>query len=153
MKRLILAGMRRVTGPFRSVAPAWVLMWLGLALTLPAWAEAAGASGAAAAPAGQGMAGMDMRDMDMSAMPEGNVAAGKKLAESRCAGCHGARGLNDSPDYPLLAGQDAMYLAGALGAYRSGARHSDAMMAVTMGLSDQDIADVAAYFAACPYKR
>lgn len=152
--------MKRVTlnpasGPGPSKAerlPRGLLLGLALGLSSPAWVGAVGASGPAAMPAGQGMAGMDMRDMDMSDMPEGHAAAGKKLVETQCAGCHGARGLNDSPDYPLLAGQDAMYLAGALGAYRSGARRSDAMMAVTMGLSDQDIADVAAYFAACPYK-
>jgi len=152
MKRLTL-NPALGPGPFRAERlPRGLLVCLALGLSSPAWGEAVGESGPAAMTAGQGMAGMDMRDMDMSDMPEGHVATGKKLAETQCAGCHGARGLNDSPDYPLLAGQDAMYLAGALGAYRSGARRSDAMMAVTMGLSDQDIADVAAYFAACPYK-
>jgi len=93
---------------------------------------------------------MNMSDMDMADMPTGDVAAGRKLAETQCGGCHGSKGLNGSADYPLLAGQDAMYLAGALGAYRSGARRSDAMMPVAMSLSDQDIANLAAYFAACP---
>ena len=96
------------------------------------------------------MPGMNMSDMDMADMPTGDVAAGRKLAEAQCGGCHGPKGLNGSADYPLLAGQNAMYLAGSLGAYRSGARRSDAMMPVAMSLSDQDIANLAAYFAACP---
>jgi cytochrome c553 len=168
MKRQRHPGLRGLSArppglPFRRFL-------LGLALALPTHLPAAenaggmmmnrpgmnpdhGSTNASSKPPSQGMPSMNMSDMDMADMPEGHAAAGKMLAETQCAGCHGARGLNDSPDYPLLAGQDAMYLAGALGAYRSGARRSDAMMAVAMRLSDQDIANLAAYFASCPFQR
>lgn len=120
---------------------------LGVMLTL-AFCVQAGEN-----PGSTSMQGMNMRDMDMSDMPTGNAAAGKRLAQSQCAGCHGAEGLNESADYPLLAGQDEMYLCSTLGLYRSGARQSDLMMRVTMPLSDQDIADLAAHFASSPYQR
>ena len=122
-----------------------VFLWLILAVA--PFVQAGESPGVAS------MQGMNMRDMDMSDMPAGNAAAGKRLAQSKCAACHGADGLSDSSDYPLLAGQDEMYLCSTLGAYRSGARQSSVMMQVTMPLSDQDLADLAAHFASSPYKR
>ena len=54
--------------------------------------------------------------------PIGDVAAGK-AATALCAGCHGELGISISPAWwPSLAGQDAQYLADAIGAYKSGAR-------------------------------
>ncbi|HEY3597676.1 MAG TPA: c-type cytochrome [Paraburkholderia sp.] len=81
----------------------------------------------------------------------GNAKAGQgKVA--MCIGCHGI------PDYrtaypevyrvPIIGGQNAAYLRNALQAYKKGDRHFDTMRAVATSLSDQDIADIAAYYAA-----
>ena len=53
--------------------------------------------------------------------PVGNPQAGK-TASASCAACHGERGVSVSPDFPNLAGQDAQYLADAVGEFRNGSR-------------------------------
>ena len=81
--------------------------------------------------------------------PVGDAEAAKgKL--SMCEGCHGI------PDYrtayphvyhvPLITGQQPVYIANALQAYKSGARSHPTMRAIAQSLSDQDIANLAAYF-------
>ena len=80
---------------------------------------------------------------------EGNVERGVVLAET-CKGCHGIPGYyNASPAYhvPKLGGQNADYIEVALQGYRRGTRGHATMQAQASSLSDQDIADVAAYFA------
>ncbi len=80
----------------------------------------------------------------------GDAARGEVIAET-CRGCHGIPGyFNASPAYhvPKLGGQNADYLEGALQGYRRGSRGHDTMQAQASSLSDQDIADIAAYFAA-----
>ena len=79
------------------------------------------------------------------ASPTGNAAAGKKKAGT-CAACHGDgnKTLNDT--YPKLAGQYPEYLSKALHEYKSGKRKNPIMGAQASGLSEQDIADLAAYF-------
>lgn len=63
--------------------------------------------------------------------------------------CHGADGNAPiDPSYPKLGGQYGDYLAHALQAYRSGDRQHPLMTAQATALSDQDIADLAAYFGA-----
>jgi len=80
----------------------------------------------------------------------GNAKAGQgKVA--MCIGCHGI------PDYrtafpevyrvPMLGGQNQRYLENALHEYKKGDRHFQTMHAVASSLSDQDIADIAAYYA------
>lgn len=64
-----------------------------------------------------------------------------------CVACHGADGIGKAPQYPNLRGQKAAYLEKQLKAYRSGERKDSAMNALAKPLSDEDIADVAAYFA------
>jgi cytochrome c553 len=68
-----------------------------------------------------------------------------------CIGCHGIVGYQaDFPvvyKVPKIAGQDAKYIAAALTAYRSGDRKFPTMRSVAASLSDQDIADIAAYYA------
>jgi cytochrome c553 len=79
---------------------------------------------------------------------EGDVDRGKVLAET-CAGCHGIPGyFNASPAYhvPKLGGQNADYLEVALQGYRRGTRGHATMQAQASSLTDQDIADVAAFF-------
>lgn len=70
---------------------------------------------------------------------------------SMCIGCHGIQGYRASfPEvYPVpkIAGQNAAYIESALRAYASGARSHPTMDAMARTLSDQDIADLAAYYA------
>ncbi len=82
----------------------------------------------------------------LSAMPE-EVAEGKRLASTSCAGCHGANGINTNPGVPNLAGQRAAYLYIELKAYQSGARGDSAMNNTVKFLSDDALVKVAAYFA------
>ena len=84
------------------------------------------------------------------AQAAGDAAAGAtKIAV--CAACHGADGKSAANIYPHLAGQWAPYLESALKAYRAGERTGGmtAMMAPqAANLSDEDIADIAAYYSA-----
>jgi cytochrome c553 len=70
-----------------------------------------------------------------------------------CAACHGAEGNSALPLYPNLAGQHAKYLRKALLAYKSGTRSHAVMMAMAAVLNEQDIADVAAFYASQPVTR
>lgn len=64
-----------------------------------------------------------------------------------CQSCHGKTG-NESlqPSYPRLAGQHEDYLVHALKSYRDGSRSNPVMAGFAAGLSDQDIADLAAWY-------
>jgi cytochrome c553 len=80
----------------------------------------------------------------------GDVARGEVLAIT-CTGCHGVpESHNAYPSYhvPKLGGQNADYLEVALQGYRRGTRSHPTMQAQASSLTDQDIADIAAYFAA-----
>lgn len=76
-----------------------------------------------------------------------DAAAGKTLAKN-CASCHGATGIAGNPAWPHLAAQKAGYLANVLRAFRGGLRKDPMMAAVVRGLSDADIENLAAYYAA-----
>lgn len=83
------------------------------------------------------------------AWAEGDAAAGAQKAYT-CLGCHGVKHyVNTYPTYhvPKLAGQHETYLIAALKAYKGGQRQHETMQANATPLSDQDIADIAAYFA------
>lgn len=80
---------------------------------------------------------------------EANPERGETLAYT-CTGCHGVPGYrNVYPSYhvPKLGGQNADYLEIALQAYRRGSRFHQTMQAQAASLTDQDIVDIAAYFA------
>jgi cytochrome c553 len=77
----------------------------------------------------------------------GDVAAGRRKA-LQCQACHGLDGLSKLPDAPHLAGQPERYLVKSLDEYRKGRRNNEMMTLVVKDLSDQDIADLAAYYAA-----
>lgn len=77
----------------------------------------------------------------------GDAAAGKVLAPN-CAACHGETGLTDNPAWPSIAGQQPAYLVNVLKAFRAGLRKDPMMAAVARSLSDVDIANLAAYYAA-----
>jgi cytochrome c553 len=76
----------------------------------------------------------------------GDPAAGRKAAV-QCQACHGLDGKAKIPEAPNLAGQTEPYLAKTLGDYKTGARQNEMMALVAPKLSDQDIADLAAYYA------
>lgn len=75
----------------------------------------------------------------------GDPQAGKQKAAA-CAGCHGADGNSPSDQFPNLAGQHASYLYEQLRYFKSGKRKSPIMQPQAVGLSDQDMKDLAAYF-------
>ncbi len=81
-----------------------------------------------------------------------DAEAGKAKA-AVCAACHGKNGIAAIPGYPNLAGQNEQYLVAALKAYKNKQRsggQSAIMQGQAMGLSDEDIANLAAYFASLP---
>ncbi len=75
-----------------------------------------------------------------------------KTKVAACIGCHGIPGYKaDFPtvySVPMLGGQNAKYIESALKAYQKGERRFPNMIATARSLSDQDIADVAAYYSA-----
>lgn len=75
---------------------------------------------------------------------DANAGQGKSAV---CAACHGADGNSVVPNWPKIAGQHARYLERQLGLIKSGARAVPEMAGIVMGLSDQDMADIAAYYA------
>lgn len=76
----------------------------------------------------------------------GNPELGRAKS-APCAACHGEDGRGTEPNFPVLAGQYADYLAHALRQYRSGERNNALMSPFAAELSDADIADLAAYYA------
>ena len=84
-----------------------------------------------------------------SLLAAGDIEQGKIKAYT-CTGCHGIPGYkNIYPTYhvPKIGGQNQAYLEAALKAYRGGERHHSTMELQGQALSDEDIADIAAYFA------
>ena len=77
----------------------------------------------------------------------GDVAAGKAKS-AICASCHGATGKSINPLWPNLAGQKELYLVKQIKAFRDGTRKDPMMAPMVAALSDDDIANLAAYFAA-----
>jgi cytochrome c553 len=76
----------------------------------------------------------------------GDAAQGQAKSAA-CAACHGQDGNSAVAEYPKLAGQHASYLASTLKEYRDGVRVNAIMQGMAAGLSDEDIADLAAYYA------
>ena len=77
----------------------------------------------------------------------GDAAAGKAKS-AICAACHGPTGHSMNPMWPNLAGQKEQYLAKQIKAFRDGTRKDPTMAPMVAGLSDDDIANLAAYFSA-----
>ena len=74
-----------------------------------------------------------------------DAANGRTLARA-CSVCHGKLGLASDPEVPHLAGQSALYVRKALEDYRSGARHDRRMTIMAEPLTDEAIADLAAWY-------
>ena len=82
----------------------------------------------------------------------GDAAAGKSKA-ALCAACHGPVGISVNPLWPSLAGQQEAYLAKQIKEFRDGVRVEPTMQPFVQNLTDQDVADLAAYYASlspCP---
>ena len=99
-----------------------------------------------------------VRATSVNALPQGRIAEGEARANVKsaatgqtCLECHGADGNQPlDPTYPKIGGQYRDYLAHALQAYRSGDRQHSLMSNQAADLDDQQIADLAAYFASRP---
>ncbi len=80
---------------------------------------------------------------------QGNAAAGQHDV-FMCEGCHNSTGYRTAfpevYEVPMLNGQNAGYIEQALKDYRSGARRNQTMRAIASSLTDQEIADIAAYY-------
>ena len=84
--------------------------------------------------------------------PAGDPEAGEALAGG-CASCHGSDGIAAVDRYPSLAGQNAGYLFEAMKAYQNGDRRggqATVMHGQVSGLSEEELRDLAAYYAAMP---
>jgi cytochrome c553 len=85
-----------------------------------------------------------------SAQAAGNAAEGKKKT-AMCEGCHGIPGWKTAfPEVyhvPHLGGQHAKYIVAALQAYKKGERPNQTMQSIAAQLTDQDMKDLAAYYA------
>jgi len=79
----------------------------------------------------------------------GSAEAGKAKAIT-CTACHGSAGNSVNPLWPNIAGQGAPYLLTQLQAFKAGTRSDPLMTSQAMLLSDQDMADLAAYFESLP---
>ena len=85
------------------------------------------------------------------ALADGDAAAGRAKT-AMCEGCHGIPGYKTAfpsvYNVPKLGGQHPGYIAKALQAYKSGERSHPTMRAIAAGLTDKDMADLGAYYAA-----
>ena len=82
----------------------------------------------------------------VQAQQAGDPALGKRKA-LQCQGCHGLTGISRMPDAPTLAGQREAYLVKALIDFKEGRHHNESMNVMAQMLSEQEIRDVAAYYA------
>jgi cytochrome c553 len=89
--------------------------------------------------------------LSVDADAAGDTAAGRAKALA-CQACHGLDGLSKVPDAPNIAGQTESYLMAQLQAFKSGTRKNESMTVVASTLSETDIANLAAYFAAIEIK-
>lgn len=116
----------------KTLPRSWVAVGISMLMATSAWAQEPAAT---------------------RAPMNGNVAAGARIAQSgsaggaaACAGCHGAKGEGQA-GFPALAGQHAGYLERQLTQLAAGARKSVVMAPMAKAMSEQERADVAAYYA------
>jgi len=134
----------------QSTTVCWV-RWLATAAALSLAAlpgigqtpAAAPASAAAAGTAGAAEASAPADDP----FKDGDAARGTAKA-AVCSACHGPNGNSTAPEWPRLAGQSAVYIVEQLRLFRSGVRNNPVMRPLATGLGDQDIDDLAVYYAA-----
>lgn len=80
---------------------------------------------------------------------DGDAEEGKAKAVT-CGACHGADGNSVNPVWPSLAGQHASYIVEQLQAFKTGSRNEPLMLGQVMTLSDEDMRNLAVYYAALP---
>jgi len=80
------------------------------------------------------------------AIQAGDATAGKNKS-LLCSTCHGSDGNSISPEWPSIAGQHENYLVKQITEFKTGVRKDPTMLGMTAALSEQDIADLAAYYA------
>lgn len=85
-----------------------------------------------------------------SAQAGGDPAAGREKAKV-CRTCHGMDGVGKLPNVPNIGGESDFYLTKQLKAFRKGDRRDEQMAIIARHLSDQDIADLAAYYASIEF--
>ncbi len=85
------------------------------------------------------------------ALASGDAARGAALAQERsCGGCHGAKGVSDQPNIPSLAGQQAEFITLQMILFRERLRDAPPMPDLSQGLGDQQVEDLAAFYASLP---
>ncbi|MEJ8566794.1 cytochrome c [Wenzhouxiangellaceae bacterium CH-27] len=87
-----------------------------------------------------------LSSLPLCATAAGDPASGQSKAAT-CEACHGKTGESVDPNYPNLAGQHESYLIKALSDYRAGRRTNAVMASFAANLSNQDIEDLAAWYA------
>lgn len=107
-----------------------------------------------------GLSEQDMQALAAYLSGRGKLATGKAKSDARiergrekaavCTACHGANGVSTMPNWPVLAGQHESYLKQALTGYKQGSRTDPVMAGQVLNLTEEDIADLAAFFAAQP---
>lgn len=98
------------------------------------------------------LAAITLTTASANAQPTGDPEAGKAKA-ALCVACHGPDGISINPLWPSLAGQQGPYLAKQIRAFRDGERVEPTMQPFVANLTDQDVEDIAAYYASlsrCP---
>ncbi|MGQ9685700.1 MAG: c-type cytochrome [Thiobacillaceae bacterium] len=83
-----------------------------------------------------------------AAATRGDPAKAQKIVNNVCGACHGTDGNSNTPAYPVLAGQHPEYITKQLHDFKSGARRNAIMAPNVVGLSDEDMLNLGAYFAA-----
>lgn len=134
----------------KSLKNACIGVWVCLLAAIPLGVLAAGTQGRKG-PSGQAA----------TAMPrQGDAVLGQDKADAeRCIECHGAdgqgQGHSNGPEgrFARLAGQQAAYIVKQIQDFRSGARKHDQMAIMARSITDEDAADIAAYFASLPAMR
>lgn len=147
--------------PVGPHSPRKALLRLALAVAalaavladLPAWASEA-THGTAATPSATPWTPATLRNA-LSALPKGNAAAGQQVHDQLfCASCHGDKGVAPTQNWPHLAGQRAAYTAKILLDYqhkrRLEGKRAELMHDIAVMMTPQQIADVAAFYAAQP---
>jgi cytochrome c553 len=94
-----------------------------------------------------GLLGVAILALDAKAA---DARAGRQKAQM-CQTCHGIDGVARLPDAPNIGGESEIYLTNQLTAFRSGARQHEQMSIIASGLSDEDIADLAAWYSSIKF--
>jgi cytochrome c553 len=106
------------------------------------------------------LTGQEMRDLAayyaaQGELEEGSPPTGSQVSRGKekavvCSACHGESGISPAPNWPSLAGQHEDYLREVIRQYRTGQRTDPVMVGQVVGLSDDDIEDISAFYAAQP---